>query len=89
MNNEQIYQNWKEQRCQIEVGEGFAEVVMNRIYQYERGRRKPLLDVDSFVEFISGRPFAKAGFIFAGGVVGFVRLIFMIAVILSKGATNG
>ena len=89
MNNEQIYQNWKEQRSQIEVGEGFTDMVMNRICRYEQGRRKPLLDVDSFVEFISGRPFAKAGLIVAGGVVGFVRLIFMIAVILSKGATNG
>ena len=82
MNNEQIYQNWKEQRCQIEVGEGFAEVVMNRIYQYERGRRKPLLDVDSFVEFISGRPFAKAGFIVAGGVIGFIRMALIIHVFL-------
>jgi hypothetical protein len=82
MNNEQIYQNWKEQRGQIEVGEGFTDMVMNRICRYEQGRRKPLLDIDGFVEFISGRPLAKAGLIVAGGVIGFVRVAFMIHVFL-------
>jgi len=82
MNSEQIYQNWKEQRCQIETGEGFTEVVMNRINQYEQARRKPLVDVNGFVEFISGRPFAKAGLIVAGGVVGFVRVALIIHVFL-------
>ncbi len=82
MNSEQIYRNWKEQRCQIEVGEGFTDMVMNRICRHEQGRRKPLLDVDGFIEFISGRPLAKAGLIVAGGVIGFVRVVFMIHVFL-------
>ncbi|MHC5062237.1 MAG: hypothetical protein ACYTFK_14365 [Planctomycetota bacterium] len=82
MNSEQIYQNWKEQRCQIEVDEDFTDMVMNRICRYEQGRRKPLLDVDGFVEFISGRPFAKVGLIVAGGVIGFVRVALMIHVFL-------
>jgi hypothetical protein len=82
MNNEQIYRNWKEQRSQIEVGEGFTDMVMNRVCRYEQGRRKPLLDVDSFLEFISSRPFAKAGLIVAGGVIGFVRVALIIHVFL-------
>ena len=82
MNSEQIYRDWKEQRGQIEVGESFTDMVMNRIRRYEQGRRKPLLDVYGFVEFISGRPLAKAGLIVAGGVIGFVRVAFMIHVFL-------
>ena len=82
MNSEQIYRNWKEQRSQIDIGEGFMEMVMNRIWQYEQARRRPLVDVPMFIEFISGRPLAKAGLIVAGGVIGFVRVAFMIHVLL-------
>ena len=82
MNSEQIYRNWKEQRSQIEVGEGFTDMVMNRICRYEQERRKPLLDVDGFLEFISGRPLAKAGLIVAGGVIGFVRVALILHVFL-------
>lgn len=82
MNSEQQYQDWKEHRGQIEVGEGFAGMVMKQINQYEQARRKPLLDINGFIEFISGRPLAKAGLIVAGGVIGFVRVAFIIHVFL-------
>lgn len=82
MNNERIYQDWKEHRSQIEIGEGFVDIAMNRIHRYEQSLRKPLFDVIGFVEFISARPLAKVGFIVAGGVIGFIRVAFMIQVFL-------
>lgn len=89
MKTEEVINNWNEQRSRIEVGENFAEDVMNQIYQYERLKRKPLFDVQQLLEFISVHPLAKAGLIAAGVLAGFVRLVFMIIVILSKGVING
>ncbi len=74
MKSEEVINNWKEQRSRIEVGENFAEGVMNRVYQYERLKRKPLFDVQRFLELISARPLAKAGLITAGAIAGFIRM---------------
>ena len=89
MKSEEVIKKWKEQRSRIEVGENFAEGVMNQVYQHERLKRKPLFDVQRFLEFISVHPLAKAGLIATGAIAGVVRLVFMIIVILSKGVING
>jgi len=89
MKSEEIINSWENQRGQIGVGEDFTKTVMNQIYQYEQNKRKPLFDVQRFIEFISIHPLAKAGLITTGAVVGFIRLVFMIIVILSKGVING
>jgi len=82
MKTEQLYDNWKKLRSQIELGDGFIGDVMNQIYQYERLKRKPLFDVQRFLEFVSVHPIAKAGLIAAGAIGGLVRAALMIHVLL-------
>ena len=82
MKSEQLYDDWKRQRRQIEVGENFTDQVMNQVYQYEQTKPKPLFDMQRLVEFISVHPLVKAGLIASGAVAGFVRVAFMIHVLL-------
>ncbi|MHC4691180.1 MAG: hypothetical protein ACYS67_00465 [Planctomycetota bacterium] len=82
MKTEEIYNAWKEQKSQIEVGKGFSDKVMTQICQYEQKKHKSLFDMQSLVELISAHMLAKAGLILAGGVVGFIRVIFMISMVL-------
>jgi hypothetical protein len=74
MKTEEIYNTWKEQKHQIDVGKGFSEKVMSRIYQYEREKRKPLFDGHRLIELISTRPLGKAAVVTAGLLIGFVRM---------------
>ena len=89
MKGEEIINNWKDQRSQIEIGENFTQEVMNHIYQYEQKKKVSLFDMERFVEFISAHPLAKTGLVVAGGVAGIGRVIFMIVMILNKGIING
>ena len=89
MKNEQIYEAWKEKKGQIDTSPNFPDGVMSRISAYEQTKSKPLFDAQRFVELISARPFAKAGLIATGAVVGFVRLVIIIVMILSKGEIHG
>ena len=89
MNSDQSYRVWRDQKKQIEVRPDFEKKLMNRVHQYERGKRQPLFDVQQLLEFISVHPLAKAGLIAAGAIAGVVRLVFMIIVILNKGVING
>jgi len=78
MKTDEIYNAWKEQKRQIEVGKGFSSKVMSRIYQYEREKRKTLFDGHRLIELISTRPLGKAAVVAAGAVIGFVRITFVI-----------
>jgi hypothetical protein len=78
MKTEEIYNTWKEQKSQIEVGKGFSGKVMSRIYQYEREKRKTLFDGHRLIELISTRPLGKAAVVAAGAVIGFVRITFVV-----------
>ena len=89
MKSEEIINSWKNQKDQIEIGEDFSRTVMNQIYKYEQNKRKPLFDIQRFVEFISIHPLAKAALVAAGAMAGFLRLVSMIIVILSKGEISG
>lgn len=82
MKTEEIYNTWKEQKSQIEVGKGFSDKVMTQICQYEQNKRKSLFDVQSLIELMSAHTLAKAGLILTGGVVGFIRVILMISMVL-------
>ena len=82
MKSNEIYDNWKAQRNQVEPGRDLTEKVMNQVYQYEHKRRKPLFDIQRFVEFISAHPLAKAGLIATGGITGLVRAAVMIRILL-------
>jgi hypothetical protein len=82
MKNEEIYDSWKKQRSQIEVGQNFTEKVMNHVYQYEQKRKASPFDIQWLVETVSAHPLAQVAMIAVGTLVGFVRLILMIHLLL-------
>lgn len=82
MKSEKIINSWKDQRNQIEVGENFTDKVMNQVYQYEQKKKKPLLDMQRFVDVIYAHPLAKVGMVAAGVVAGFIRMAFTVYMFL-------
>jgi hypothetical protein len=78
MKTDDTYNAWKEQKSQIEVGKGFSDKVINRIYQYEQQKRKPLFDGHRLIELISTRPLGKVAVVTAGVLIGFVRMTFVV-----------
>ena len=82
MKCEEIINNWKDHRSQIEVGKNFTDDVMNQIYQYEQKKEKSLFDVQRLINLISAHSLAQAGLIATGALIGFFRLVFMIGIIL-------
>lgn len=82
MNNEKIYNAWKEKKRQVEIRVNFTDEVMNQICQYEQNKRKSLFDVQSLIELMSTHTLAKAGLILTGGVVGFIRVVFVVTMVL-------
>jgi hypothetical protein len=83
MKNEERYNAWIENKRQIDVRENFADEVMNNIYQYERDKRRPLLNVQRLIELISAHRFVKAGLVTAGAVTGLVRIMFVVYTFLA------
>lgn len=82
MNNEDIYNAWKKKKHQVEISEDFTDSVMNQIRRYEQNKRKSLFDVQSLIELMSAHTLAKAGLILTGGVVGFIRVVFVVTMVL-------
>jgi len=82
MNNEDIYNAWKEKKRQVEIRENFTDSVMNQICQYEQNKRKSLFDVQGLIELMSAHTLAKAGLILTGGIVGFIRVVLMFRMVL-------
>ncbi len=83
MKSENIYNAWKEHKSQIDLQENFADEVMNRIYRYERDKRKPLFEVQRLIELISAHRLAKAAVVTAGAATGLVRVIFVVYTFLA------
>jgi hypothetical protein len=83
MKTEEIYNEWKEQKNQIDAGVGFSDKVISRIYQYERQKRKSLFDGHRLIELISTRPLGKAAVVTAGVLAGFVRIAFVVYAFLN------
>lgn len=82
MKSEQVYSMWMERRSQIDLREQFTDEVMRQIYQHEQRKRKSSFDYQRLVEFISAHWPVQAAMVTAGAMVGFARVVFMIAVIL-------
>ena len=82
MNNKDIYNAWKEKKHQVEISESFTDSVMNQIRRYEQKKRKSLFDVQSLIELMSTHTLAKIGLILTGGVVGFIRVVFVVTMVL-------
>jgi len=82
MKRQEVYNAWKETKRQIEVGKSFSGKVMSQIYQYEHGKRMPLIDMHRVAELISTHPLAKAGVIIAATTTGIIRVAFVICVFL-------
>ena len=82
MKSEKIYQAWKDEKQHIEVKRDFTESVMGNVYQHQQKKRKPLFELQRFVELVSAYPLAKAGIIAIGTITGLVRVAFMIHVLL-------
>ena len=82
MKRQEVYNAWKEKKRQVDISEDFTDETMNQIHQYEQRKRKPLFDIQWFVELVSAHPLAKAGMIAAGAVAGFIRLVFVVYAVL-------
>ena len=89
MNFDEIYNAWKGKKRQIDINESFSDEVMNQVYQYEKGKTKQVFNLQWLIDLISVHPLAQAALVMAGAVTGFIRLVLMILVILSKGDING
>ncbi len=83
MKSEEIFNAWKENKNQIELRENFSDEVMNRIYRYERDKRKPLFDVPRLLELISEHRFVKAGVVTVGAVTGIARIMLVVYTFLA------
>lgn len=82
MNNEDIYNAWKEKKRKVETRENFTNEVMTQIRQYEQNKRKSLFNVQSLIELMSAHTLTKAGLILTGGVVGFIRVVLVVTMVL-------
>jgi len=83
MKSEETYNAWKEHKHQADLREDFADEVMNRIYQYERDKRRPLFEAQRLIDLISTHRFAKAAAVTAGAAVGLVRVSFVVYAFLA------
>ncbi len=82
MKREKIYQAWKEEKKRIELKSDFTESVMDKVYQHQQKKRKPLFELQRFVELVSAYPLAKAAIIAIGTITGLIRVAFTIHVLL-------
>lgn len=82
MKNEQLYDDWKKQRSQVEVGLDFTEKVMKQVYQYKQRKKPPLFDIQWLIETITVHPLVQAATIAVGAIVGFIRLAIMLHILL-------
>jgi hypothetical protein len=83
MKSEEIYNAWKESKTQIDIRENFSDEVMNRIYRYERDKRRPLFDVQRLIELISAHRFAQTAVVTAGAAAGLVRIVLVVYAFLA------
>jgi len=89
MKKNEVYESWRQEKSQIDIGQNFTGEVMDQINAWEQSRNFRWFNVARFVELISFHPLAKTGFVAAGAVTGIVRLIIMVHTILSNGVING
>lgn len=83
MNNEDIYNAWKEKKRKAEIHKNFADEVMTQIYQYEQNKHKSLFGGHRLIALISARLPGKAAAVIAGLLIGFVRITFVVYAFLA------
>jgi len=89
MKKQELYNAWKQNKNQIDIGDDFADETMGRIFDYEQNKFSNLFNTQRLIEYISVHPFVKLSLVTAGGVAGISRVIFTIIMILNKGVING
>ena len=82
MDTEKFYNLWKDKKSHLKVNEDFSDTIMKRINRYEQKKRKSLFDMYKIINFISIQPLAKVALFAAGAIAGFVRLIFVVRMVL-------
>jgi hypothetical protein len=87
MDKKKLYELWIEKKHQVEINKSFPDKVMGRVYEYER--RPRWFDIPRLIEIISVHTIIKNGLVVIGALVGFIRVIYVITMVLSKGVLNG
>ncbi|NIA32095.1 MAG: hypothetical protein GWP06_19570 [Actinobacteria bacterium] len=82
MDTEKIYNLWKSKKSYLKTNQNFSNTIIKRINQYEQKKRKPFFDMYKIIDFISIQPLAQVALFAAGAIAGFVRLIFVIRMVL-------
>jgi hypothetical protein len=81
MDKKKLYELWTEKKNQVEINKSFPDKVMNRIYRYEE--RPKWFDIQRLIEIISAHTIVKNGLVVIGALIGFVRVMYMILMILA------
>jgi hypothetical protein len=89
MKNEELYEEWKATRRKVVPSENFIDKVVNQAYRYEREKKTKSHVMKRLVDFVSAHPFAQAALVAMGVMTGFMRMVFIIVMILNKGDING
>lgn len=82
MRSEEVYNTWKDRKNQVDVSDGFADEVMSRVRQYERGQSGRLAGLRLFVDVTSGHPLAQVSLVLAGAIAGLIRFAFVVCMFL-------
>lgn len=82
MRSDEVYNTWKDRKHQIDVGDSFADEVMNQVRRYDQGKNGRLAGLRLLVDLISGHPLAQAGIVVAGAVAGLIRVAFVVCAFL-------
>jgi hypothetical protein len=81
MDKKKLYELWIEKKRDVETNESFPDKVMNRIYQYDQ--RPKWFDIQRLIDVISAHTIIKNGLVVIGALIGFVRVMYMILMILA------
>jgi hypothetical protein len=82
MNDNDIFETWKERRSEIEVSNDFADKVMNQITAHEQTKTKFRFDLNEIFMRLSAYRLVKASLVAGSAIIGLARLIFMVRVAL-------
>ena len=82
MRSDEVYNTWKDKKHQIDVGDSFADEVMNQVRRYEQGKSRRLAGLRLLVDVISGHPLAQGGLVLAGAIAGLIRVAFVVCAFL-------
>ena len=82
MKNQKLYEDWKAKKSQIEVGDDFAEKVMQQVARREHKKSETLLNMQSYLSILYNNPLVRVGAIMAGFIAGVVRMAFAFYMLL-------